>query len=95
VQNNAHRKCDMMAALNKYRDWIQLVLLIGGMILIYGQQVQTVKDVERRTTQCEVDIKQQNISSSELIKAIYELRGEIKSLKTEIRYLSKSQGQVQ
>jgi hypothetical protein len=79
----------MMATLNKYRDWIQLVLLIGGMILIYGQQVQTVKDVERRTTQCEVDLRQQNISSGELIKAIYDLRIEIKGLQTEIKYLSK------
>lgn len=80
----------MAAVINKYKDWIQIVLLLGGIIFIYGKQVESVNDIERRTTQCEEGLKAQNISNSELVKAIYELRGEIKSLNTAISYIKRA-----
>lgn len=78
-----------MATLNRHLGWIQLLFMIGGLVFIYGQQVQTGRDIERRTTQCEVNIREQNVANRDLVNAIGELKVEIKGLQTEIKYLSR------
>lgn len=89
AQNNEHRKNRMMAALNRHLGWIQLLLTIGGLIFIYGQQVQSMKDIERRTTQCEVDNREQNVSTKEIMNAVYDIKGDIKEIKAELKYISR------
>jgi hypothetical protein len=73
--------------MHKVTSWIQMIILLGGLILIYGQQVQSVKDIERRTTKCEENLRDQNIARVELLNAISDLKIDIRELKTEIRYL--------
>ena len=73
--------------MHRLTSWIQVVILLGGLILIYGQQVQSVKDIERRTTQCEENLRDQNIALVDLLNAINDLKIDIRELKTEIRYL--------
>lgn len=72
---------------SKHIPWIQLILTFGALVLIYGQQIQSVKDIERRTSGCEENIRNQNISNMQLINAINTLKIDIKELQTEIRYL--------
>ena len=76
-----------MAVLTKNLPWIQFILMIAGLILLYGQQIQSVKDIERRTTQCEDNVSAQNKSSADLIKSISDLRVDIRELKTEMKYM--------
>lgn len=77
----------MRINMHRLTSWIQVVILLGGLILIYGQQVQSVKDIERRTTQCEENLRDQNIALVDLLNAINDLKIDIRELKTEIRYL--------
>ena len=76
-----------MASLNRHLPWIQLALMIVGLAVIYGQQIQSVRDVERRTTQCEVNIHEQNISSKEVQNMINDIKGDIREIKTDMKYL--------
>jgi septal ring factor EnvC (AmiA/AmiB activator) len=78
-----------MQMLNKHIPWIQLILMIGALVLIYGQQVQSVKDIERRVAQCETDRKQSDMSYAGLLTAINDLKVDIRELKTELRYIRK------
>ena len=73
--------------IKKHLSWIQLFFLIGGLVFIYGQQMQSLKDVERRTAQCEENIRSINVSSQELMNTIYEIRADIREIKTDIKYL--------
>lgn len=77
----------MSQFFSKHISWIQLILTFGALVLIYGQQIQSVKDIERRTNVCEENIRNQNISNMQLINAINTLKIDIKELQTEIRYL--------
>ena len=76
-----------MASLNRHLPWIQLALMLAGLAAIYGQQIQSVRDVERRTTQCEVNIHEQNISSKEVQNMINDIKGDIREIKTDMKYL--------
>jgi 5-bromo-4-chloroindolyl phosphate hydrolysis protein len=76
----------MMAQLNKHLGWIQLIIMLAGLVFIYGQQTQAEKDMERRTTQCEIGIREQNVSNRELLNAIGALQIDIAKLQTELKY---------
>lgn len=76
-----------MKALTKHLPWIQLIFVIGGMIFLYGQQMQTVKDVERRTAQCEENIRNINYESKEISNILSEIKADIREIKTDIKYI--------
>ena len=66
-----------MATLKRHLPWIQFLIVIGGLTLIYGRQIQSVEDMERRLTRCEND-------TNEITTSIGTIQGDIRVILNEI-----------
>lgn len=77
----------MMATLNKHLPWIQLVILIGGMLIVYGQQVESNKSTREKAERCSADLERHIIDQRELVKEMQKTREEMAALRAQLEMM--------